>query len=119
MSPGVAFFMLLLMLPEVAFFVWPLAACVKLWSARGTRPRYLASTVERAFRYPYLIGQLVLAGLEAKTNDWGGLAMSVIAVVLAAIIIQWFGGDDEDFWTGFKKKLQQRLPQIGFAPGAA
>ncbi|MFS0885089.1 hypothetical protein AB3M81_07570 [Aeromicrobium sp. 179-A 4D2 NHS] len=119
MNPGVALFALLLMIPPVAFMVWPLAALVKMMSARGTRQRYVASTFERAFRYPYLIGQLVLAGLEAKDHDWAGMGLTVVAVALAAIIINQFGSDDDDFWTGMKKKLQKRLPQFNFAPGAA
>lgn len=119
MNPGLALFAVLLMLPQVAFLVWPIASLVKLSSARGTRQRYLASTVERVFRYPFLIGQLVLAGLCAQTADWGGFAMSVIGVTLAAIIIRQFGGDDDDFWTGFKKKLQERMGGFSFAPGAA
>lgn len=117
MNPGVAFFMLLLLIPPVAFLVWPFAAIIKMSFARGTRQRYVASSVERAFRYPFLIGQLVLAGLDAKAGDWGDFAMCLIAVVLAAMIIHQFGDDDDDIWTKLKKKLQDKVAGWSFAPG--
>ena len=106
-----AFWAVVVTLLPVAMLVWPLTAMMKMFAARGTRQRWVASSWERAFRYPNIVAQLVLLALNVRASDWLGVGLCAVSLGAAAALIMYFGDDDEDFWTGFMKKVRDGAAQ--------
>lgn len=102
------FWTLLIIGFQVSMMAWPVLALLKMFSVRGTRQRWILSSFERVFRYPNIIAQLILMGLSSQDGDWLSVGMCCISVGAALFIIHhYFGDDEDDFWTGFTRRVRE------------
>lgn len=113
---------LLLMTGMVASFGWIAAEVARRASVRGSRPRYVWASVERALRYPALVYFSISAAIESVFyKDWLLFATACAGVALWMVL--WHekkrDGDDDDFWTSLKKRIQAHLTSTAVAPSVA
>ena len=111
---------LLLMVGVAASTVWILTETGRRLSVRGSRPRYVYASAERATRWPALFFLTMSSVLSFKFGDVTMGAAQAIGVALW-ITIWWerkrAGDDDEDFWTKTKQWLLTRA--AGAAPSTS
>jgi len=89
-----------------ATLAWILGAVGIAISGRGTRPRYVASTIERLARWPMIAARCLGVALYLHLGMWGHLCFTVLGLSLAVWFITVFAGNDEDFWTGRGRRLK-------------
>lgn len=102
---------------------WTIAMCMTIMSARGTRARWMASTVERALRVPAILNRVLLVFIDVKMSLWGDMLFDSLALVIVLWLIGYRQGDDDDFWKGKGKKLWRSVTSSlgtrSFATGMA
>lgn len=98
-----------------AILAWAMSAIGLAISGRGTRQRYVASTIERLVRWPMIAGRCLTVGVSVWLGSWGTMCFSVLGLAFAIWFIQVFAQDEDDFWTGRGKQFRNWIT-AKFAP---
>jgi hypothetical protein len=104
----------------VVMFVYILAQAARIWSVKGTRGYYQASTVARTLCLP-LFGALTFeVAIDLFTGHW---VSAVLEAYLAFIMLRDWERmkDNDDWWTGRGEKLKKKLRSMlsASSPAAA
>lgn len=98
--------------------IWVAAETLLRMHGRGTRGRYIWSSVERPTRYPALLYLLlsIVTALREGTLFWILVSLASLGLWL---FVRWErrDDDDDDYWKGFGKRLVQSMGRQ--APSAA
>ncbi len=92
---------------------WPLAIGANITysmrnaCARGTRRRYVLTTIFRTLRPPGILGTVIAIFYCAHTSHYLGLAIWSLNLTLFAWL-WWRNDDEDDGWSNLRKKIKAR-----------
>ncbi|QOD05934.1 hypothetical protein [Pseudarthrobacter sp. BIM B-2242] len=77
---------------------------IRHYLARGTRGRYIMTTIVRTLTVPAILVKMVDIVLDVADKSWLNLVIDI--VITAFLIMKWYWTkDDDNWWKGRGKKL--------------
>lgn len=96
------------------------AGAFRRYFVKGSRPRFMLATIQRATMWPGLIGHMFAAGLAGRDRAFFDLAWAGAGVgVWIWLYLQLNADDDDDWFKGAKKRLRKWALQNRLSPVAS